>query len=144
MRLTTRGRYAVNAMLNLALHSGNKKPLPLVTIAKQNNISVAYLEQLFFKLKKNNLIQSVRGINGGYYLNFSASNITITDIIKSVEENIDITYCKGKRNCNRGAECISHKFWTEVTEQLYTHMGNINLQQIINKYKLNSSIKKYE
>ena len=110
MQLTTKGRYAVTAMLDLA-SNGSDKPVTLDMISQRQNISLSYLEQLFAKLRKASLVKSIRGPGGGYLLNVSAENVTLTQIIEAVDENIDLRRCHGLRNCLRGKQCLSHHLW---------------------------------
>ena len=107
MQLTTKGRYAVTAMLDLA-SNGSAKPVTLDMISQRQNISLSYLEQLFAKLRKASLVKSIRGPGGGYLLNVSAEDVTLTQIIEAVDENIDLRRCHGLRNCLRGKQCLSH------------------------------------
>ena len=112
MRLTTKGRYAVTAMLDLALHSSSK-PISLASISERQGISLSYLEQLFSKLRKRNLVSSVRGPGGGYQLNHSTSDINVAQIIDAVNESIDATSCGGKGDCQQGDICLTHYLWTD-------------------------------
>ena len=136
MQLTTKGRYAVTAMLDLASKE-SAKPVTLDMISQRQNISLSYLEQLFAKLRKASLVKSVRGPGGGYLLNVSAENITLTQIIEAVDENIDLRRCSGLRNCLRGKQCISHHLWCEVSDQIRDFLSTRNLQQVIDDYNVN-------
>jgi len=117
MQLTTKGRYAVTAMLDLASNESTR-PVTLDMISQRQNISLSYLEQLFAKLRKAKLVKSVRGPGGGYLLNVNAEEVSLTQIIEAVDENIDLRRCHGSRDCNRGKQCLSHHLWCEVSDQI--------------------------
>jgi len=136
MQLTTKGRYAVTAMLDLASNK-SAKPVTLDMISQRQNISLSYLEQLFAKLRKASLVKSIRGPGGGYLLNVSAENVTLTQIIEAVDENIDLRRCHGLRNCLRGKQCLSHHLWCEVSDQIRGFLSTRNLQQVIDDYNAN-------
>ena len=139
MQLTTKGRYAVTAMLDLASKESSK-PETLDMISQRQNISLSYLEQLFAKLRKASLVKSVRGPGGGYLLNVSPEDITLTQIIEAVDENIDLRRCQGLRNCLRGKQCLSHHLWCEVSDQIRGFLSTRNLQQVIDDYNANEAI----
>ena len=136
MQLTTKGRYAVTAMLDLDSNE-SAKPVTLDMISQRQNISLSYLEQLFAKLRKASLVKSVRGPGGGYLLNVIAEDVTLTQIIEAVDENIDLRRCHGLRNCNRGKQCLSHHLWCEVSDQIRDFLSTRNLQQVIDDYNTN-------
>ena len=138
MQLTTKGRYAVTAMLDLASNE-TTKPVTLDMISERQNISLSYLEQLFAKLRKASLVKSVRGPGGGYLLNVSAEDVTLTQIIEAVDENIDLRRCHGLRNCLRGKQCLSHHLWCEVSDQIRGFLSTRNLQQVIDDYNANET-----
>ena len=138
MQLTTKGRYAVTAMLDLATNN-SVRPVTLDLISQRQNISLSYLEQLFAKLRKASLVKSVRGPGGGYLLNVSAENVTLTQIIEAVDENIDLRRCHGLRNCLRGKQCLSHHLWCEVSDQIRGFLSSRNLQQVIDDYNTNEA-----
>jgi len=140
MQLTTKGRYAVTAMLDLA-SSGSARPVTLDMISQRQNISLSYLEQLFAKLRKASLVKSVRGPGGGYLLNVSAENVTLTQIIEAVDENIDLRRCHGLKTCLRGKQCLSHHLWCEVSDQIRGFLSTRNLQQVIDDYNANETVK---
>ena len=140
MQLTTKGRYAVTAMLDLA-SNGSARPVTLDMISQRQNISLSYLEQLFAKLRKALLVKSVRGPGGGYLLNVNAENITLTQIIEAVDENIDLRRCHGLKNCLRGKQCLSHHLWCEVSDQIRGFLSTRNLQQVIDDYNANETVK---
>ncbi len=126
MRLTTKGRYAVTAMIDLALHQ-SEGPVTLKSISKNQGISLSYLEQLFAMLRRNNLIKSVRGPGGGYLLTRNFDLISMADIVVAVDEPLDITQCDGREDCHHGKRCLSHDLWSELSDQLYTFLHSIRL-----------------
>ena len=129
MRLTTRGRYAVTAMLDLALH-GEAGPICLADICKRQGISLSYLEQLFAKLRQNDLVSSVRGPGGGYCLSRIADNIDVAAIIDAVNESVDATSCSGQGNCQDGETCLTHYLWQDLSEQIYSFLSGISLADL--------------
>jgi Rrf2 family iron-sulfur cluster assembly transcriptional regulator len=140
MQLTTKGRYAVTAMLDLASNDSSR-PVTLDMISQRQNISLSYLEQLFAKLRKASLVKSIRGPGGGYLLNVNPIDITLTEIIEAVDENIDLRRCHGAKNCLRGKQCLSHHLWCEVSDQIRGFLSSRNLQQVIDDYYTNQDIK---
>lgn len=132
MRLTTRGRYAVTALLDLALQaSTNDEPITLAEIAGRQSISVAYLEQLFSKLKRSGLVSSSRGAMGGYRLAKPSHEIAILDIIEAVNESVDATMCDGQGNCRNGAKCITHDLWQELSSQIEGYLSGVTLADLV-------------
>ena len=140
MQLTTKGRYAVTAMLALASNDSSR-PVTLDMISQRQNISLSYLEQLFAKLRTASLVKSIRGPGGGYLLNVNPVDVTLTEIIEAVDENIDLRRCHGARNCLRGKQCLSHHLWCEVSDQIRGFLSARNLQQVIDDYYTNEDIK---
>lgn len=132
MRLTTRGRYAVTAMLDLALQS-HQQPITLAEIATRQTISIAYLEQLFAKLKRCQLVASVRGANGGYRLARPADQITILQIIEAVNETVDATRCDHQANCQNGAMCLTHDLWQELSSHISDYLSRITLADLLHR-----------
>ncbi len=130
MRLSTKGRYAVTAMIDLALHD-EVRPVALTDIAETQKISVSYLEQLFARLRKNRLVKGMRGPGGGYRLARPASEVTIAEIIAAVDEQIDMTRCAGKEDCQDGEKCLTHELWADLSKQLYDFLHAITLGQIV-------------
>jgi Rrf2 family transcriptional regulator, iron-sulfur cluster assembly transcription factor len=130
MRLSTKGRYAVTAMIDLALHT-QQGPIALTDIAETQKISVSYLEQLFARLRKSKLVEGMRGPGGGYRLARPAGEITIAEIISAVDEQIDMTRCHGKKDCQNGEKCLTHELWADLSQQLYTFLQGITLGQMI-------------
>jgi len=138
MILTTKARYAVTAMLDIAYHTDGK-PISLPEIAVRQNISLSYLEQLFSRLKKNNLVESIKGPGGGYRLSKEADDIVISDVIQAVEENLETTACNGKSNCHNNQQCLSHNLWEDLGVEIKNFLSDVTLQQVIAKN--NNSIK---
>ena len=132
MKLTSKGRYAVTAMIDIALNQSNGA-ITLALISERQGISLSYLEQLFAKLKKADLVSSARGPGGGYRLSRIASEISIGEIIKAVDESVDARKCGGKSNCHSGGQCLSHELWSELSETIDTFLKTITLQDVVNK-----------
>lgn len=132
MRLTTKGRYAVTAMLDLAIHHGNG-PITLGDIAQRQGISLSYLEQLFSRLRRRSLVSSVRGPGGGYSLARDAVDINVAEVITAVDENVDTTRCHGAHNCHNNQRCLTHDLWQDLSDRIYEYLNSINLQELINR-----------
>lgn len=130
MRLTTKGRFAVTAMADLAMRNG-KGPVTLASISERQKISLSYLEQLFGKLRRHNIVIAVRGPGGGYCLARPGAEISIADIIMAVDEPIDSTRCGGKADCHDAQQCMTHDLWTGLNEALYRYLANVSLQQVV-------------
>lgn len=130
MRLTTKGRYAVTAMLDLAIHQGHG-PIALADIAQRQGISLSYLEQLFAKLRKRSLVTSVRGPGGGYNLARTAAEIHVAEVISAVDESVDTTRCGGSLNCQENGPCLTHNLWHELSDRIYEHLEKISLQHLM-------------
>lgn len=132
MKLSTKGRYAVTAMLDLALNDG-KNPVTLAQISQCQGISLSYLEQLFARLRKASLVTGVRGPGGGYRLAREAVSITVADIIDAVDEHLDATRCEGREDCQDGEKCLSHELWCELSKQIHTFLSQINLADFLTR-----------
>lgn len=130
MRLTTKGRYAVTAMLDLALHYGDG-PITLADISQRQGISLSYLEQLFSKLRKRGLVDSTRGPGGGYRLSRDADRIAVAEVITAVDEKVDATRCGGLSNCQDDGQCLTHELWTDLSEQIYGFLSSISLGNLV-------------
>jgi Rrf2 family iron-sulfur cluster assembly transcriptional regulator len=130
MRLTTKGRYAVTAMLDLALNY-SEGPITLSDISKRQGISLSYLEQLFSKLRKRGLVDSARGPGGGYRLSRAAGEIAVAEVISAVDESIDVTRCGGKGNCQGEGNCLTHELWCDLSEQIHDFLNNISLGNLV-------------
>ena len=134
MRLTTRGRYAVTALLDLALQEQKHElAVSLSDIAKRQEISISYLEQLFSKLRKKGLVVSTRGASGGYHIAKPINEISIMSIISAVDESVDARACEGKGNCQDGAMCLTHDLWNGLSEQIENYLSTVTLDTLINR-----------
>ncbi|MFL2530285.1 MAG: Fe-S cluster assembly transcription factor [Porticoccaceae bacterium] len=132
MRLTTKGRYAVTAMIDLTLHAKNK-PISLAEISGRQSISLSYLEQLFSKLRQSGLVISVRGPGGGYRLAMPCEEIYVAQIINAVNESIDTTSCRGKGDCQGGDICLTHSLWQDLSVQIHEFLNGISLADLVAK-----------
>ena len=138
MRLTTKSRYAVTAMLDIAYYDrGN--PISLPEIAERQGISLSYLEQLFSRLKKSGLVESIKGPGGGYKLSKNANDIVISEVIKAVDESVETTACNGKANCHNNQQCLSHNLCEDLGAEINNFLSDVTLQQVI--LKNNSNVK---
>ncbi len=143
MRLTTKGRYAVTAMLDLALHA-QKNPVSLSDISKRQGISLSYLEQLFSKLRQNELVSSVRGPGGGYKLSREQDNIFVAEIIDAVNESIDATSCQGQGDCQQGEVCLTHYLWCDLSTQIHSFLSGISLGSLVNRQEVKAVAQRQE
>ena len=134
MRLTTKGRFAVTAMLDLALHAGNG-PVPLASISERQKISLSYLEQLFGKLRRGSLVKSVRGPGGGYNLARTTAQLSVADIIIAVEEPIDSRQCEGKENCASDKRCMTHDLWEGLNASVINYLAGVNLADLVEQQR---------
>ncbi|MBK1699862.1 Rrf2 family transcriptional regulator [Thiococcus pfennigii] len=132
MRLSTKGRYAVTAMLDLALAAG-KGPITLADISVNQGISLSYLEQLFAALRSKQLVRGVRGPGGGYYLAKSAEEISIADIICAVDEWVEFTRCGGRENCREGKRCLTHSLWDQLSDEIFHFLSGITLADLVRR-----------
>jgi len=132
MRLSTKGRYAVTAMLDLALHTKNG-PVTLADISANQGISLSYLEQLFAALRGKQLVRGVRGPGGGYFLAREAAEISIADIICAVDEWVEFTRCRGREDCRNGDRCSTHDLWNELSKEIFNFLSDISLQDLVKK-----------
>lgn len=132
MRLTTKGRYAVTAMLDLALHYEDG-PITLADISRRQGISLSYLEQLFSRLRKKELVISARGPGGGYRLSREASEIAVADVVTAIDEKVDATRCGGLANCQDDEPCLTHELWTDLSERIYDFLSGITLADLVNR-----------
>jgi Rrf2 family iron-sulfur cluster assembly transcriptional regulator len=132
MRLTTKGRYAVTAMLDLAIHY-DQGSITLSDISQRQEISLSYLEQLFSKLRKNELVNSARGPGGGYRLSRPANEVAVAEIIAAVDETVDATRCKRKGNCQHAERCLTHDLWCDLSDQIFNFLANISLGSLVEK-----------
>ncbi|MET0982003.1 MAG: Fe-S cluster assembly transcriptional regulator IscR [Telluria sp.] len=139
MRLTTKGRFAVTAMIDLALRQGNG-PVTLSGISQRQAISLSYLEQLFGKLRRHAIVESIRGPGGGYSLARPAAKVTVADIIIAVDEPLDATQCGGKENCHgsdtaSGIRCMTHDLWTTLNSKMVDYLDSVSLQDLVDQQK---------
>ena len=132
MRLTTKGRYAVTAMLDLALHYKDG-PITLADISQRQGISLSYLEQLFSRLRKQELVDSTRGPGGGYRLSRDAHEIAVADVITAVDEKVETTRCGGLSNCQDDNQCLTHELWTELSKQIHGFLMGISLGNLVER-----------
>ena len=132
MRLTTKGRYAVTAVLDLAINQG-QGPISLADIADRQGISLSYLEQLFSKLRKRALVSSVRGPGGGYHLAREPATIYVAEVITAVDEHIDTTRCGGKKDCKDPGPCLTHDLWLDLSDRIYSYLNAISLQDLVDR-----------
>jgi Rrf2 family iron-sulfur cluster assembly transcriptional regulator len=135
MRLTTKGRFAVTAMLDLAMHSAGG-PVALAGISARQKISLSYLEQLFGKLRRNAIVESVRGPGGGYCLAREAAQVTVADIVLAVEESIDSTQCGGRENCLGDKRCMTHELWENLNDTVFAYLSSIKLSMLVEDQKV--------
>ena len=134
MRLTTKGRFAVTAMIDLALNSG-EGPVTLAAISERQKISLSYLEQLFGKLRRYGLVESVRGPGGGYCLARQDADITIADVVRAVDEMLDATQCGGLQNCRQAQRCMTHELWSTLNDRIYEFLSSVTLADEVKKQR---------
>lgn len=134
MRLTTKGRFAVTAMVDLAMRHGGG-PVTLSEISARQKISLSYLEQLFGKLRRKKIVDSVRGPGGGYLLGKDMRDLSVAEIILAVDEPIDATQCGGKENCHDDNKCITHDLWAALNQRIFEYLGSVSLQQLVDNQK---------
>ena len=134
MRLTTKGRFAVTAMVDLAMSQG-KHPVTLAAISQRQRISLSYLEQLFGKLRRRALVASVRGPGGGYRLARDMTEISVAEVILAVDETLDSTQCGGMEDCLEEKKCITHNLWANLNEHIFSYLGGVTLRQLVDAQK---------
>ncbi|MFD1007592.1 Fe-S cluster assembly transcriptional regulator IscR [Oceanisphaera ostreae] len=132
MRLTSKGRYAVTAMLDVALY-GDTGPVSLANISERQGISLSYLEQLFARLRKHGLVSSVRGPGGGYRLGLEQADISVGAIIIAVDESVDATKCQGKGDCQNGSQCLTHSLWCALSDRISDFLEGISLAELVSQ-----------
>ena len=135
MKLTTRGRYAVTAMLDLTLHQ-DQGPVPLAEIAERQEISLSYLEQIFARLRKHKLVASTRGPGGGYRLSRAACDISVADVVGAVDEVVDATRCGGLENCQGEQRCLTHDLWQDLSRQIHSFLTEIDLAELVARHSV--------
>ncbi|MCQ8897281.1 Fe-S cluster assembly transcriptional regulator IscR [Limnobacter humi] len=134
MRLTTKGRFAVTAMIDLALQQ-DEGPVSLAGISQRQNISLSYLEQLFSKLRRHALVDSVRGPGGGYQISRPLTKVSVADVILAVDEPLDATQCGGKENCTDEGQCMTHDLWSSLNQKMLEYLGSVSLQCLVDKHR---------
>ena len=134
MRLTTKGRFAVTAMIDLAMRQGDG-PVTLAGISERQGISLSYLEQLFGKLRRHELVSSVRGPGGGYKLAKPMADISVADVIIAVDEPLDATQCAGKENCHDEGRCMTHDLWSNLNKRMFEYLGSVTLAGLVEQQK---------
>ena len=132
MRLTTKGRYAVTAMLDLALHE-DQGPITLADISLRQGVSISYLEQLFAKLRRSKLVESVRGPGGGYRLSGGPAAISVAQIVEAVNDSMDATRCLGKGDCQHGEVWLTHHLWSDLSARLRQFLNGITLADLVSR-----------
>jgi Rrf2 family iron-sulfur cluster assembly transcriptional regulator len=137
MRLTTKGRYAVTAMLDLALHA-DQRPISLADISRRQEISLSYLEQLFARLRRARLVTSVRGPGGGYLLAVPPAQVSVAKVIDAVDESVDATRCQGLSDCQKGDICLTHHLWCELSQEIHGFLNGITLHDLVNRHDVRS------
>ena len=138
MRLTTKGRFAVTAMIDLALYVG-ERPVTLASISERQNISLSYLEQLLAKLRRHQIVESVRGPGGGYCLGRNAVEITVADVILAVDEPLDATQCGGRENCKSDHRCMTHDLWSTLNRKMLDYLASVTLSDLVEKQRQKAS-----
>ncbi len=138
MRLTTKGRFAVTAMVDLAMRHGSG-PVTLAEISARQKISLSYLEQLFGKLRRRQIVESVRGPGGGYFLDRNMRELSVAEIILAVDEPLDATQCGGKENCHDDQKCITHDLWASLNQRIFEYLGSMTLQQLVDNQRAKES-----
>ena len=139
MRLTTKGRFAVTAMIDIAMHSTNS-PATLAGVSERQRISLSYLEQLFGKLRRHGLVESVRGPGGGYHLARPAETMSVADIILAVDEPIDATQCGGQENCHDDRRCMTHELWAGLNAHIFSFLRSVSLAELVRQQDQNQDV----
>ena len=135
MKLTTKGRYAVTAMLDLALH-GDQGPVSLAEMSARQEISLSSLEQLFSRLRRQKLVVSIRGPGGGYRLSRPAADLYIAEVVDAVSESLDTTRCGNKGDCQNGEKCLTHHLWSDLSDQIHQFLSEISLGDLMRKHEI--------
>jgi len=135
MRLTTKGRFAVTAMMDLALHDRHEdQPISLASICERQGISLSYMEQLFSRLRRNGLVTSTRGPGGGYHLGRPLTHISIIDIIQAVDERLDATLCNGNGDCHNQNQCMTHDLWSDLNKKMLDYLASVSLGDLVARH----------
>lgn len=133
MKLTTKGKFAITALLDIALYSQTTSPITLQNISHREDISISYLEQLFVKLRRHGMVKSFKGPGGGYILAKSPEEINLAQIINAVDEDMDARTCMGQRNCHNNKQCLTHDLWSDLTNHVYNYLNNVTLKDLVDK-----------
>ncbi len=141
MRLSTKGRYAVTAMLDLAIHHG-EGAVTLAEISTAQGISLSYLEQLFARLRKHGLVEGIRGPGGGYRLSYAPEDISIADVIEAIGEGIDVTLCAGNEDCQDGERCLTHELWQQLGYQIHEFLDSVTLAGFLERKQVNAIVER--
>src|SRR5262245_423060 len=139
MRLTTKGRFAVTAMIDVAMHSTNG-PATLAGVSERQKISLSYLEQLFGKLRRSGLVESVRGPGGGYHLARAPEQVTVADVIVAVDEPIDATQCGGQENCHDDRRCMTHELWANLNTRILDYLQSVTLADLVRQQQQKAAV----
>ena len=143
MRLSTKGRYAVTAMLDLAIHY-DQGPVTLADISETQGISLSYLEQLFARLRKRGLIEGLRGPGGGYRLSRAPDDISVAMVINAIGEGIDATSCEGNENCQDGERCLTHELWDKLGNEIFTFLDGITLASFLKRDRVSEVVRRQQ
>ena len=139
MRLTTKGRFAVTAMIDVAMHS-TARPATLAGVSERQKISLSYLEQLFGKLRRSGLVESVRGPGGGYNLARLPETVTVADVIVAVDEPIDATQCGGQENCKDDRRCMTHELWAALNDRILEYLQSVTLADLVRQQQQKAAV----
>lgn len=143
MKLTSKGRYAATAVLDVALHGANG-PVPLIDISERQDISLSYLEQLFAKLRRHGVVCSVRGPGGGYKLNRPMDEISISDIVVAIDEPVDATKCNGAADCQNGSQCLTHGLWVDLSDKIFQFLSDVSIADLVRKHEMKVKAQKQD
>ncbi|MCC2625696.1 MAG: DNA-binding protein [Burkholderiales bacterium] len=139
MKLTTKGKFAVTALLDIAIYSKDDQPMTLYAISDRQGISISYLEQLFVKLRRQGMVKSYKGPGGGYILSKSLDQLKVSEIIKAVDDDMDARTCHGLKNCKDNNKCLTHDLWNDLTNHVYRYLDSVSLFDLVNKANQNNS-----
>ncbi len=139
MKLTTKGKFAVTALLDIAIYGETGIPMTLYSISDRQGISISYLEQLFVKLRRQGMVKSYKGPGGGYILSRDLEQLKISEIIKAVDDDMDARTCHGLKNCRDNNKCLTHDLWNDLTEHVYTYLDSVSLSDLVSKARQNKS-----
>jgi len=143
MRLSTKGRYAVTAMLDLAIHHG-QGAVTLADISEAQGISLSYLEQLFARLRRNGLVEGIRGPGGGYQLTRSPDTISVADVIDAIGEGVDVTLCGGNTDCQEGERCLTHELWQQLGGKIHEFLAGVTLTGFLEREGVSAVVRRQQ